>query len=209
MRTRFLPLVAVMAVLWSSPLAGQTPDWLSRILSAAELPVSTAQARIEGTPSDVINTVLDVLIGAKVPAGEAHEVIDEERAARRENGPVDNFGAFVQSQLAAGLRGRELAAAIHAEHAARGKGPGGKGQGGVVGGRGGKDGAATPSGHGMARGGRDAEHGAAPSKAHGGPPGAPSASDSNEHSSARGGAAGGRGSAGKGKPANRLPHQNR
>ncbi|HEY9426122.1 MAG TPA: hypothetical protein VIR34_03135 [Gemmatimonadaceae bacterium] len=209
MRKRFLPLAAVAALLWSSPLAGQTPDWLSRILSAAELPVSTAQARVEGTPSEVISTALDVLIGARVPAGEAHEVIDEERAARRENGPVDNFGAFVQSQVAAGLRGRDLAAAIRAEHAARGKGPGARGQGGAAGDRGGKGGVGNPNGHGNARGGRDGEHGAAASKTRGGPPAAHSASDSNEHPTARRGAEGGRGSAAKGKPANRPRHQNR
>lgn len=60
----------------------------------------------------------------KVPAHEARQVIDEERVARRDHRPVDNFGAFVQSRLQAGLRGQELAAAIRAEHAARGKGKG-------------------------------------------------------------------------------------
>jgi hypothetical protein len=44
--------------------------------------------------------------------------------------PKENFGATVNALLARGLRGRELAAAIHAEHARRGIGQGkGKGQG--------------------------------------------------------------------------------
>jgi hypothetical protein len=198
MRTRFLPLAAAAALLWSSPSAAQSPDLLGRILSAAELPVSTAQARIEGTPSDVISAVLDVLIGAKVPAGEAHEVIDEERAARRESGPVDNFGAFVQSQLAAGVRGRDLAAAIRAEHAARGKGP----KGGV-GSRGGHDAEAASAGRGNGRGGRETS---AAGRARGGPPAAHPSRDSG---SARGAEASKHGPAGKGKPANHPLHKDR
>lgn len=123
MLRRLLPLAAILvAASWSSPLASQTPDWIIRIQAAADLPVSTAKARIEGTPSEEISRILDILLGARLPADEARGVIDEERAARREHGPVDNFGAFVQSRLQAGLRGRELAAAIRAEHAARGKG---------------------------------------------------------------------------------------
>jgi len=39
-----------------------------------------------------------------------------------EHGPVDNFGAFVKSKLAEGLRGRDLADAIAIEHKVRGKG---------------------------------------------------------------------------------------
>jgi hypothetical protein len=122
MLRRLLPVAAVLAAFWSSPLASQTPDWIIRIQAAADLPVSTAKARIEGTPSDEIRKILEIMLGAKVPADEACNVIDEERAARREHGPVDNFGAFIQSQLQAGLRGRELAAAIRSEHAAPGKG---------------------------------------------------------------------------------------
>src|SRR5687767_15243513 len=62
-----------------------------------------------------------------IPAYEATLVIDTARVVRREHGPVDNFGAFVQSQLAQGKRGRELAAAIRAEHARSGKGNAGRG----------------------------------------------------------------------------------
>jgi len=59
-----------------------------------------------------------------VPAGSLAELFAEENDAIRKHGRIDNFGAFVQEKLAAGLRGRELAAAIHAEHAARGIGKG-------------------------------------------------------------------------------------
>ncbi|HEU6450679.1 MAG TPA: hypothetical protein VFT57_04610 [Gemmatimonadaceae bacterium] len=202
MRVRFVYLAATAALLWSRPSFGQSPDLLSRILSAAKLPVSTAQAREEGTPSDVIRKVLEVMMGARVPAGEAHDVIDEERAARRENGPVDNFGAFVQSQLAAGLRGRELAAAIRAEHAARGKGHGsaaGKGHA--------ASGAGNPHGNqshgGQGRGNADAS---GAGKGRGGAPAARSAHDS---SRARGASEGARGAPGKGKRPEHPSHPNR
>jgi len=113
-----------LAIISSAPLAAQTPDWVARVLEASNLPISTSEARKEGASNEDITSILDVLQREKVPADEARQVIDEERAARREHGPVDNFGAFVQAKLAAGLRGQELAAAIRAEHAARGKGKG-------------------------------------------------------------------------------------
>lgn len=108
----------------AGPLNAQNPDWLTRLLEASYLPVSTTEARKEGASSSDIQQVLDVLRREKVPPDEARQVIDEERAARREHGPVDNFGAFVQARLQQGLRGRDLAAAIRAEHQARGKGKG-------------------------------------------------------------------------------------
>lgn len=122
MSHRWQYLTLALAVGWPAPARAQLPDWVNQILIAADLPVSTDQARKEGAASDEIRQVLDVMVTEKVPADEARRVIDEERASRREHGPVDNFGAFVQARLRAGLRGRELAAAIRAEHAARGKG---------------------------------------------------------------------------------------
>ncbi len=207
MRRRFILLAVIAVFVCGSPASAQSPDLSSRILSAAELPISAAQARSEGTTNEVLGKVLEVLRGAKVPAGEASDVIQEEREARREHGPVDNFGAFVQSQLAAGLRGRELAAAIRAEHAANGKGPKG-----VARSHGGKSGAAASNGRGQGRGGRGgagvagAAGAPAEARARGGQPAARAAHDS---SSARGAAPEGRGPAGKGKPANRPSHPNR
>ena len=122
--SRLLGLALLAA---AAPAPAQTSsDWVTRILAATNLPVSVAEAREEGAPQEDVRRVLDVLQRERVPADEAVKVIDEERAARREYGPVDNFGAFVQSKLQQGLRGQDLAAAIRAEHAARGKG---KGQG--------------------------------------------------------------------------------
>ena len=114
----------------TSPLAAQLPDWVNDILVAARLPVAADEARREGASSSDIRAVLEAMSKARVPAHEATVIFDTARVVRREHGPVDNFGAFVQSQLAEGKRGRELAAAIRAEHARRGKGNAGRsGQG--------------------------------------------------------------------------------
>lgn len=115
-----LHALSILATLSSVSLA-QRPERVNQLLAAAELPVSAAQARREGTPNGEVRSVLDAMRASRVPAHEARLVIDEGRSARRTHGPVDNFGAFVQSKLRAGLRGRDLAAAIRAEHAARGK----------------------------------------------------------------------------------------
>lgn len=122
MRRPIPSLLAVLLVGWSTPLLAQLPDWVNQILSAAQLPVVTAQARRDGVTNDEIRAVLEAMRRERVPAYEATTLFDSEREARREYGPVDNFGAFVQSQLAAGKRGQDLAAAIRAEHARQGKG---------------------------------------------------------------------------------------
>jgi hypothetical protein len=117
-------LIAALIVSPSGTANAQVPDWINQILTAAQLPVVTAEARREGVPNSEIKDVLDVMVKEKIPAHEATAVMDTARAVRRQHGPVDNFGAFVQTQLASGKRGRELAAAIRAEHAKRGKGKG-------------------------------------------------------------------------------------
>lgn len=115
-----LPLALLIG--WSAPVPAQQSDWVNQLLTAARLPVSTAEARRDGVASTDIRAVLDAMIRSKLPAYEATAVIDTARVLQREQGPVDNFGAFVQSQLAAGKRGPALAAAIRAEHARQGKG---------------------------------------------------------------------------------------
>jgi hypothetical protein len=127
MHVRLFSLLLAAPALVGGQLEAQTPDWVRRVLAAAELPTSADQVRKEGVPNSALEQVLGAMQAANVPAHEAHEVLDEERAAIREHGPVDNFGAFVQSKLEAGLRGRDLAAAIRAEHQLRGKGPPGRG----------------------------------------------------------------------------------
>jgi hypothetical protein len=68
--------------------------------------------------------MLDALSRRGVPAADAAAVVQEEVAAVRAGAPTDNFGAFVQGRLEAGLRGRALADAIRAEHERRGRGMG-------------------------------------------------------------------------------------
>ena len=128
MRRRMPSLLLAATIGWSAPLRAQVPDWVTQILTAAQLPVATAQARREGATNDEVRAVLDAMKNANVPASEATAIIDTTNAVVREHGPVDNFGAFVQSQLASGKRGRELAAAIRAEHARVGKGHGHAGE---------------------------------------------------------------------------------
>ena len=117
-----IPALLVSLALGTSALQAQTPQWVSDLLIATQLPVQTMEARREGVPNEDIRSVLEAMRRNRVPAHEATAVIDTARAVRRQHGPVDNFGAFVQTQLASGKRGRELAAAIRAEHARQGKG---------------------------------------------------------------------------------------
>ena len=129
MRIRQFPLLLALMLLGSSTSGAQTPDWVTVLLDAARLPVSANAARSEGVPDTTVRAVIVAMRDKNVRAHEAREVLDEARNARRDHGPVDNFGAFVQTKLAAGLRGRDLAAAIRAEHAARGKGKSGAAKG--------------------------------------------------------------------------------
>ena len=125
MRRTMSFLLVTLLVGTSAPLHAQVPDWVTQLIAAAQLPIVTAQIRQEGVSNADVVAALDALRNAGIPPYDAASVFDAERAARRDNGPVDNFGAFVQSQLAAGKRGTELAAAIHAEHARQGKGKSG------------------------------------------------------------------------------------
>jgi hypothetical protein len=149
MRPTRLLLSLSLAVGASAPLPAQVPAWVNDILTAAQLPIIATEARQEGIPNADIHSVLDAMRRARLPASDAAVILDSARAARRENGPVDNFGAFVQTQLDAGKRGQALAAAIRAEHARVGRGRGAGNRGAEArGGRGGPPGsaAATPRG---------------------------------------------------------------
>ena len=115
----------ISAVLFCVPLgaaSAQVPDWVTQLIAAADLPVLAVQLRNEGVPAIEVRQTIDAMVAARLRAHEARELLGHERDAIRDHGPVDNFGAFVQSKLSAGLRGRDLAAAIKAEHVARGKG---------------------------------------------------------------------------------------
>ena len=96
----------------------------SLIANILNLPLAVESARRAGIPSGTIWEVLDSLRRRRVPAADAEQILRGEVEAVEKGGPKENFGAFVNAQLALGLRGRELAASIHAEHARRGIGQG-------------------------------------------------------------------------------------
>jgi hypothetical protein len=94
------------------------------IANVLSLPFAAEAARRVGIPTGTIRDVLDSLRGRRVPAADAEQILRGEVEAVEKGGPRENFGAFVNAQLARGLRGRALADAIHAEHARRGIGQG-------------------------------------------------------------------------------------
>ena len=137
MRYRTVLLVSSLVAGGTAPLAAQVPSWVTEILTAARLPVVANEARQEGIDNSAVASVIEAMKRARVTAAEATVILDSTRAAHRDNGPVGNFGAFVQSQLDAGKRGTALAAAIRAEHARLGRGRAGganRGQGNSRGG---------------------------------------------------------------------------
>jgi hypothetical protein len=128
MRTTWL---ALSGLLIAAPLAAQqTPAQSDSVAEQARrrieamlgLPRRAEEIRRTGVADSALRTILGTLAKERVPAEEVAVILEAEREAAAEHGPTDNFGAFVQAQLAAGKRGRELAAAIRAEHQARGKG---------------------------------------------------------------------------------------
>lgn len=119
-------LVALIALPWAAagaqqPTSGKSID---SVLSILRLPRTTTEARTKGVPDSQVGGILDVLRRSKVPAGDAEEILRGEVEATAAGQSRDDFGAFVQAQHRAGLRGRALADAIHAEQARRGVGRG-------------------------------------------------------------------------------------
>ena len=111
----------------SQPALGQQtqpPSEASLIANMLNLPLAVEAAQRAGIPSGTIWEVLDSLRRRRVPAADAEQIMRGEVEAVERGAPKENFGSFVNAQLARGLRGRELAAAIHAEHARRGIGQG-------------------------------------------------------------------------------------
>ncbi len=130
MRNRTLILAAAIVggvLIAPSDTQAQTTDAEAvrdRILAVLGIPARAEEIRQAGVPDSSVRSVLDILRAKQLPAKDVEDILVVERDAAREHGPTDNFGAFVQSRLDRGLRGRDLAAAIRAEHAARGKGKG-------------------------------------------------------------------------------------
>lgn len=114
----------ILALAQEEAETGKDASLMERIQKAADLIKTSKEAREAGIPEE---EVAEVLKGARergLSPEEAEEVLAVSTAAAEESGPVDDFGAFVQAKLDEGLRGQELAAAIHEEHRQRGKGKG-------------------------------------------------------------------------------------
>jgi hypothetical protein len=121
-------ILGALIVLASGTAAAQqqpaAPGSLDSVMRILRLPRTTTEARTKGVPDSQVGGILDVLRRAKVPAADAEEILRAEVEATAAGQSNDNFGAFVQAQHRAGLRGRALADAIHAEQARRGIGRG-------------------------------------------------------------------------------------
>jgi hypothetical protein len=129
---------------------------------AAELPVLAHDLRGSGLDTNEVDKAVAIAKDKGLKTEEATEVLRETKKDVDEHGPVDNFGAFVQSKLDEGLRGTDLAAAIKAEHQANGKGKGfGKGKAGEHGKAGEKHGKKGEHGEAGEEHGKKGEHGEA------------------------------------------------
>lgn len=114
--TGAVPLAAQSGSVATLLPAATSAEASTRLRYAARLPIRTTELRNSGVHDTTIHRLLEVFRQRDLAPGAVDSILLVERDAARENGPTDNFGAFVQTQLAAGKRGRALAAAIHEEH---------------------------------------------------------------------------------------------
>jgi hypothetical protein len=117
----------------AQPVASDPAARRERLVRATELPAKAREVRAKGVPDGEMKDALRAAKSKGVKAGDMADVTGEQSKAIDQHGRIDNFGSFVRSKLDEGLRGRELAAAIHEEHARRGMGKAnakGKGAGG-------------------------------------------------------------------------------
>ena len=128
MRVRTPRTLGVLILLGSATAAAQqqpaAPGSLDSVIRILRLPHTTTEAREKGVPDSQVGGIIDILRRSRVPAGDAQVILQGEVDATAAGQPKDNFGSFVQAQHRAGLRGRALADAIHAEQARRGMGRG-------------------------------------------------------------------------------------
>jgi len=128
-------LLVALLLLGSVALAEETSEglsgWVERVRQAVRLPQATQEAREAGAPEGRIAEILATARERAIPAADVEEIVRVETDALRAGGQPDNFGAAVLEMKARGLRGRDLAEAIHAEQLARGmkKATPGKGKG--------------------------------------------------------------------------------
>jgi hypothetical protein len=93
------------------------------VVVALGLPQAAQAARQSGLSEDEVRATLRAVREAGVGAAEATELLRRTSKLAREHGPVEGFADLVKSELASGKRGRDLAMALKAAHAARGRGP--------------------------------------------------------------------------------------
>lgn len=83
------------------------------ILAVIDLPVAAAEARAAGVEEADLKEALETTRDVGLSAGEATEVVTEEVEATKKRGSYKKgFGQWVKMQVAAGLRGKKLAAKI-------------------------------------------------------------------------------------------------
>ena len=118
-----LTIALLAGALLATPALAQDsePDKAAakRALAAIELPEKAKGLRDSGMDAGEVADALGAVEEAGLSAEDATALIDA--AASSEDGDAwqGNFGSFVKSQVQDGKRGKELAAAIHAEKAAR------------------------------------------------------------------------------------------
>lgn len=98
--------------------AGEEEDWKKAI----DLPARIAKLREAGVPPEEIAKALDGVKKGGMRPDHASEAMEAAGRSVEEHGTVDNFGGFVKSRVDEGMRGKDLAEAIRAEHEAHGKG---------------------------------------------------------------------------------------
>lgn len=161
-----------------------------RAADALRLPDLADRLRAGGTQPAEVRVAIDALRESEADADSVADILEDEVDATRGDVPRDNFGAFVQERLQEGLRGRELADSIRAEHRAAGRGPG-DARGSAHGGPGG-EGSVSGNGHGHPD---QAAHG----RGHGGHPGNGNGNGNANQPDGAGGSAGDRPTA-QGRP---------
>ena len=117
-------ILVLATALAAAPVAAEDSPSIVSLMQSLRLPRATQEARLLGVHDRDIRDMFDIARENRFTAGDLYDVFEARNASIREHGPVDNFGAFVQAKHREGLRGRDLAAAIRAEHAAHGKGKG-------------------------------------------------------------------------------------
>ena len=82
------------------------------ILSVINLPIAAADAREAGVDETELKEALDTTRDSGLSAGDAGEIVAVEAEQTRSRGVKKGFGRWVRLQVAAGLRGKKLAAKI-------------------------------------------------------------------------------------------------